>query len=219
MGGTAPSDSVATGKIELIEGSSFEVGNFKLLVRGLEQTLEEIQTAQRIRRFVYSHGRASEGNEAGVIESSFELALSSQNMDFPLPVVASVLANPDAALEYVGLEKLNEIEHHHIRFWLTYPSTLGLRHLEEFSVKHIWIAATTGLPSKLAYEQRAALGPEPPIARGVAYADYRNVGGVLCPYHLEKSLNGTPWATIIIDRVLFNQGLPDATFQIEQVRP
>ena len=94
-------------------------------------------------------------------------------------------------------------------------STPRLRHLAGFSVKELWIDASSRLPRKLAYERRAASGAAPRIPVAVFFSDYRNVGGVLYPFRIEKSLNGTPWATITIQNVAFNTGLTDADFPVE----
>ena len=49
MGGTVPSNSLATGTVELVEGSLQESGTVRILTRGLDQTREEFQTSRGLR--------------------------------------------------------------------------------------------------------------------------------------------------------------------------
>jgi hypothetical protein len=47
MGGSAPSDSTATGTITTVAGSPTENGTITILTRGTDQTSEQIQTPSR----------------------------------------------------------------------------------------------------------------------------------------------------------------------------
>jgi hypothetical protein len=90
----------------------------------------------------------------------------------------------------------------------------SLQFLLDFTVTDIWMDSSSALPVKLFYQQRAAQGAVPRIPVEVAYGDYRNLGGVLYPFQLAVSLNGTAWAAITIQSVTFNNGLTDADFRI-----
>ena len=214
MGGVVPSDSVATGNIEIVAGSKTESGTIRTLTRGLDQSAEQIQTQEGNRLLVYSRGGAADIQGTSSKSLSFELATSSQSPIFPICLVAAALNSPDSAFQYVGLETLDGLAVHHVRLWKTFLSTPQMRHLAEFTVKDLWFDASSGLPRKLAYDRRAASGAEPRIPLEVLFSDYRNVGGVLFPFRIEKSLNGTPWATITIQNVAFNTGLTEADFPV-----
>jgi len=214
MGGVVPSDSVATGTLVLVAGSKTEKGTIRVLTRSLNQTAERIVTPEGQRGVIYSHDGATEieGNSAKSLQ--LELLASSQSPCFPLLVLASALNHPDTAFEYLGQETLGDVAVHHLRFWNTFSSEPELQHLAEFSVEHIWVDAVSGLPRKISYDRRAADGAEPRIPVELVFSDYRNVGGVLYPFRIEKSLNGTPWATILIENVAFNTGLSEADFSV-----
>jgi hypothetical protein len=49
MGGTMPSDSTATGTVTIVAGSETNQGTIRILTRGTQQTLEEVQTPASIR--------------------------------------------------------------------------------------------------------------------------------------------------------------------------
>jgi hypothetical protein len=44
---------------------------------------------------------------------------------------------------------------------------------------------------------------------------YQNLGGLLYPFSIQKSLNGSPWINITISNVTFNTGLTGANFVLQ----
>jgi hypothetical protein len=214
MGTTAPSDSTATGAITTVAGSLTENGTITILTLGTNQTSEQIQTPHGS-RIVYSQGQASQVIGMTPSPLTFELALSSQCPDFPLPLLLASLNNPDTAYKYIGLETLSGASAHHIQFWNSYASTPGLQSLSGFTVRDIWLDAVSYLPQRFSYVQRAAGGSEPGIEVDVFYSNYRNVNGVLYPFSILKSFNGTPSATITIENVVFNTGLSSSNFPVQ----
>jgi len=207
VGGTVPSDSQATGSVVLEAGGRIDEGTIRVVTRGLDQSLEEI-TAPDVRWTVIFSGLNATETKGDSSESlPLELAVTSQSAIFPVVVIAAALSNPDAAFEYLGVESLQGVPAHHLRLWSTFNSNPTLRHLAELTVKEIWIDSASGLPLKLAYERREALGAADRIRVEVFYSDYRDVGGVLYPFRVQKSLQGTPWASISIQSVAFNTGL------------
>ena len=215
MGGNAPGSSLATGTIDLVEGSLQETGRIRIATRGLIETREEIQTNRGLRARVYAKGLAAKVSGFERDTLTLEMAASSRSPNFPLPLLGATLSNPDFALEYVGQETLDGLSVHHIRFWNTYFSSPRLQYLSEFSVKDLWIDAASGLPTRLSYDQREGGGATPRIHVGASYSDYRDVGGVLYPFLIKRIYNGTPWATIKITNVTLGAGVSDADFQIE----
>ncbi len=212
MGGSVPTTSVATGAIQLVEGSLEETGTVRILTRGLRDSREELRTPTGFRGRVYARGVAADLSDSGTKQGSLELAATSQTPNFPLPLLAAALQDADVAFEYVGQEEMDGSLTHHIRFWNTYPE---LKQLAEASVRDLWIDALTGLPRKVAYDQREASGSAPTVHIEAHYSDYRNVGGVLYPFLIERIYNGTPWATIRIENVVLNTGLSDAEFAVK----
>src|SRR5712691_7188230 len=215
MGATVPSDSVATGNVTLFAGSKTENGTIRILTRGLEQSAEQIQTPDANRSIVYSQGLANRVDGSGATPFTLELAASSQTPCFPFVLIARALNNPDYAFQYLGLEALGSAQAHHLRVWNTFSSNPKLQRLAEFTAKDVWIDAASGLPLKLALDQRNGGGAESRIPLAVFYSDYRNLGGVQYPFRVDKSLNGTPWAKITITQVAFNTGLTDNDFPIQ----
>lgn len=190
------------------------MGTIRIRMQGLDQASEELLLADGVRKAIYSRLRAATEDAEGRKTRSLEWAASTHAPLFPATVVAQGLTDPDFALEYMGFEKLGAADAHHIRIWNTFSSNPKLKALAEFTEKHIWIDAASGLPVKLYGEERFAGGAVPRVPIEVQYADYRNVGGVLYPFQIKKSLNGSPWATITIQSVTLNSGLRDADFPV-----
>ncbi len=214
MGRVIPSDSVASGTVVVVAGSRTENGTMRVLTRGTNQSAEQIETPEGKRSIIYSQGLANRIDGTGTATFTLELAASSQSPCFPLVLIAGALNNPDIGFQYLGLESLGGSRAHHLRAWNTFSSNAKLR-LAEFTVKDLWIDAASGLTLRISYTERAGGGAESRIPVVVLYSDYRNVGGVLYPFSIQKSLNGTPWAKITIFQVAFNTGLTDKDFPIQ----
>jgi hypothetical protein len=215
MGGTLPSDSAATGTVTIVEGSKTSSGAIRILTRGLDQSAEHIQLMNEKRSAIYSRNEANEIAHGATKRASLELAATSHVPDFPLPILAATFANPDMAFQYVGEETLDGSVTHHIRWWNTYGSNQKMReHMSGFTRKDLWLDAITGLPRKLVYERKEAHGAVATVRMEIVYSDWRTVNGVQYPYRIEKSWNGMPWTTIIIQNVAFQTGLSDADFPI-----
>jgi hypothetical protein len=213
MGGSVLQDSTAIGTVTVTAGSDTESGTIKILTRGSTQTLEQITTSSGTTQAIYSNGLANDSNHiATKTKYSLELAASSQSALFPLPLLSAILSSTDSAFRYIGLENIDGAGCHHLRTWNTYSSQPDLQYLSPFSYREIWINATTGLPSRIAYSMRAGSGAEPAIPVEITFSDYRSVSGVLYPFQISHSLNGTPWLSVTISSVSLNTGLADSTF-------
>jgi hypothetical protein len=215
MGSQPPQDSVATGTIQIIAGSSTDQGTVRILTRNFDQSREDVQTPDGTQEVVFSRNQACEIAGSTRKPLKLELVVTSQSPDFPLALLASALGNPDTNVQYIGLESLNGAAAHHIRFWNTFTSQVDWQPLADFSSRDIWIDSTSGLPLKLSYHRRPASGPVYALPVEVFYSDYRNIGGALYPYSIQKSLNGTPWVTITIQNVALNTGLTDSDFPVQ----
>jgi hypothetical protein len=214
MGGSVPSDSTATGTITTTAGSLTESGSVGVLTRGTDQTSEQILTEHGATA-VYSQGSASQIQGTNLTPLPLELAATAQCPDFPLPLLVGVLGSSDSAYAYVGLETLNGVSVHHVQFWNTFTSVPRLSALASLSRRDLWIDAASGLPQRISYSDHPGQDAVAAISVDVTFSNYTNFGGVLYPLTNQKSLNGTPWATMTITSVVFNTGLTDANFPVD----
>lgn len=222
MGGSVPADTSASGRVEIFEGSRTEAGSIRILTRGLEQTLEEIKTDKSERKLTFSRNEVKSDNLRSDTEpqvsskNSTELALGSRSVFFPLALLAEALRNTDSAFEYVGLETLNNTEVHHVRFRNTFQSKRGWQRLSPLTARDVWIDAKSALPSKLSYSIQEGRGIGSDSVRiEVLYSDFRDSGGFLYPWAIERLANGTLWMKIHLERVKAGNNLADTDFRIK----
>jgi hypothetical protein len=215
MANNIPSDSSASGSVAIVEGSAPQSGTIQILTRGTAQTAEAITLPTTQRAVIYSNGNALEVSGGQSINPPLESVVTDQGPDFPLPFFLGLLNNTDEAFVYVGQETLNGMTVQHIQLWNTFASNPHLEQLAPFSTRDIWFSSANGLPLKIAYTRRAGGGAMPSFPVEVTFANYTNVSGVLYPFQISKSYNGTPWEAIAIQTVAFNTGLTDAQFQVQ----
>ena len=214
MGRSVPLDSTANGTATTEAGSLTENGTVTILTRGMSQTSEQIQ-APHGSTIVYSNLQASQVTDSVMTPLSSELASSSRSLAFPLPLLAAILNNPDSSYVYVGLESLNGLQVHHLQYWNSFSSKPKFQFLTPFTLTDIWIDAGSNVPQRISQMRKAGRGSEPRFQIDVYFSNYQIVNGVLYPFLIQKSLNGSPWITFTITNVTFNTGLTDANFPVQ----
>jgi hypothetical protein len=157
LGTTPPADSLAQATVQLADGSS---ASLTIKTLGNNSTAEDLVTSKDEERSIYVAGESNLLRGASVESRSAELAASSRSSIFVLPELAAAIGDSDITLQYVGQEGSNL----HIRLWNTFSSRPRLARLSPFTRRDIWFDATTGLPSKIAFEHRPAEGAVPAIA-------------------------------------------------------
>ena len=215
MGGTVPADTTATGTIQTSAGGQASQGTIRILTRGTSQTLVQMAMPDATRTTIYSNGQANELTASTVSISPLELVVTSQASECPLPLIAALLNDPDTSFQYIALESSNNASLHHIKAWDSFASQPDLQSLSDFSARDIWIDAASSLPQRISYVRRPAHGAVAGLQVDVYYSGYQNAGGILYPSIIQKSMNGTPWATITIQGITFNNGLTDANFPVQ----
>jgi outer membrane lipoprotein-sorting protein len=213
--GNVPQDSVATGTVTITSGSKTESGTIRITTRGLKESREEIDLPSGKQQSVYSNGQASENLNGGKLEKSAELAATAQSAIFPLPLMASKFAAADGSFTLVGTETVSGIQTKHLRIANTYLSRPKSPHLAAFSEMNVWIDSATNLPIKITYQRRTCAGACAALDIELRFSDYRNIKGILYPFHIQKLVNGVLWADIRIQDVQFNTALTSADFQPE----
>jgi hypothetical protein len=215
LGGAVPSDTVATGTIQIVAGSKTDQGTIRILTRGLDQSLEEIDTPEGVHKIVFSRGMASETLGAATRKLSMQASASSQSAGFPLPLLISSISPPDISIQFIGLETLDGAPAQHVRVWDSLTSRPTLQAIAKFTVKDLWFDPSSGVLRKISFLYGEADGLRVPSALiSVDFFDYRKVGNALYPFLTKKSLNGVPWVTIVIQSVATNTGLSDLDFPV-----
>jgi hypothetical protein len=208
-------DSVATGTITIVAGSSTDQGTIRILTRGTQQTLEEVQTPTGTHSVVFSNGEASETISGTATPLSMQRAVTIQCWYFPLPYLVSLLGNSDEAFTYIGVENLDGVAALHIQASDSYASNTQVQFLTPFTNTDIWFDEQTGLPIQVAYLRRDT-GLAPRIRMEVQFSNFRSISGFLFPTTIQVLMNGTQWMTISFQAANFNTGLTDANFPVAE---
>jgi hypothetical protein len=140
LGGSAPSDSTATGTVTETVGSESQDGTIQVLTRGTGESLEAITLPDLSQTTVYSYSLAGQTTGSAPQEAlSGELTATSQTALYPLPLFMEVMNDPDSSLQYVGQETVNGAVTNHIRMWDTFASRPSMRGLSSFSTRDVWM--------------------------------------------------------------------------------
>jgi hypothetical protein len=215
MGGTVPSDSVATGNVTIVAGSQTSNGTIRILTRGTNQSSEQTILPSSTYAVTYSQGLADETINSTTTSVPLERTVTSQSVCFPLPFLAAVLADADESIQYIALESVNQQSLQHLRIRNTFASHPDLHSFADFTVLDVWLDANTALPQRISFIRRDASGASPRIPMDTHFTSYQNYSGIAYPSQIKVSFNGTPWATITISSVSFNTGLTDSSFSIQ----
>jgi hypothetical protein len=215
MGGTVPSDSVATGNVTIVAGSLTSNGTIQILTRGTNQSSEQSTLPESTYTVIYSQGLADETLNSTTTGIPLERAATSQSVCFPLPFLAAALANADDSIQYVALETSGQQSLQHIRIQNTFASQPNLQQFASFAIFDVWLDANTSLPQRISFARRNGGGATPSISVDALFSAYKTTSGAAYPSQINLSLNGTPWTTITITSVAFNTGLTDSNFPIQ----
>jgi hypothetical protein len=215
MGGTVPTDSVATGSVTIVVGSQTSTGTIRILTRGSNQSSEQITLPQSTYSVTYSGGLADETTNSATTSLPTERTVTSQSVCFPLPFHAAALANADDSIQYVALETVGQESLQHIRIQNTFTSQPIFQQFAALATFDVWLDAATALPQRISYVRRDASGAAPRIPVDVYFAAYQTTSGIAYPSQIKVSFNGTPWTTITINSVAFNTGLTDSSFSVQ----
>ncbi len=215
MGGTVPSDSVASGNVTVVAGSLTTNGTIRVLTRGTNQSSEQTTLSSSTYTVIFSQGLADETINSTTTSIPLERAATSQSVCFPLPFLAAALANSGDSIQYVALETSGQQSLQHIRIQNTFASQPTFQQFASFATFDVWLDASTSLPQRISFARRNGGGSTPSISVDAFFSAYKTTSGPAYPTQINLSLNGTPWTTITITSVAFNTGLTDSNFPIQ----
>jgi hypothetical protein len=214
MAQSIPADSAANGSIQLVAGGQTSNGTIRILTKGVSESFVLITAPSGTDQVIFSNNQSNEILNNSVALLSLERTQTAQASEFPLAILSALLNNVDGSIQFVGLEMTNGESLNHVRWFDSYASQSQLQALASLTNKDIWFDANSGLPVRISYLRRDGQGATPAIAVDIYFSNYQSSQGVLYPMTIQESLNGTPWATITIQTISFNNGLTDASFPI-----
>jgi hypothetical protein len=212
LGGTLPTDSKLRGNYSRAVGSAQDSGTIEVLTRGLNQTSTKITNSEGTAEIVYSRGYAVQKDQKGVERFTLEKSLASIASVSPLVIIAAAVLDPNAIVQFVGIESVDGKPANHIRICPSSPDQ-NFSEISLFGVKDIWLDADSSLPLEISYQVLESQG-EAAIPVTFFFSQYKVVNGVLYPFQIQESSNGTPYMAISVTGVTSGLGLTDQSFSL-----
>ena len=213
LGGNLPNDSRIDGNYSRVIGSSQDAGTIEVLIRGWNQTSTKITNSRGITETVYSRGYAVQKDQSGISRFTLEKSLSSDAAISPLAIIAPAVLDTSSTVQFVATETVNGKTAYHIRICPSSPDQ-NFAKISTLATKDIWLATDSALPLEISYQILENWG-DVPIPVAFFYSQYQTVNGVLYPFQIQESLNGTPYMAISITSVASGVGLTDQNFSLQ----
>ena len=122
---------------------------------------------------------------------------------FPALSLLADFADPNLVFDDLGQEQYGSSYVEHIRVHRTAQglSQDDAQRLARLSTVHYYLDSQTAIPGALAFATHADddMGVNIPV--GIVFSDYRQVGGILTPFQIATSFNGTQLLQITITSV------------------
>ena len=220
-GGAAVNDVILTGAATRIAGSTHETGTATLKAKGTQEsridlTLTSGQHTQ-IRNQAPGYPQGAWSGPDGVSHPiSLHNCLTDAAWFFPSLSSLAALASPNLALAYLGQETRQGISVQHLRFWrqASAGSTNTVQLIRRLSTIDMYLDSASLLPVAISFNLHPDNDGETNIAAEVDFSDYRVVGGIRVPFHVQELRNGGVVLDISISSVIINPGLSDTDFSI-----
>ncbi len=212
LGGSLPTDSRSQGTYDRTVGSSEDYGTVEILTRNFDQTSEKYSNSAGTEQTVYSRGYASQWSATAVTRLGLEKSLATSSIFFPIVVIAPAIQHQDSTVQFVGTETVNGVFTNHIQICASSPDQ-NFTDIASFATKDIWVASDSGLPVQISVQVFDVQGAAP-VPLTATFSNYQSESGVLYPFKIQISLNGTPYNTITISTVAFGVGLSDQDFPL-----
>ena len=162
---------------------------------------------------MYSRGYAVQKDQSGVAQFTLEKSLSSDAAISPLAIIAPAVLDINSTVQFVATETVNGKAAYHIRVCPGSPDQNFTAKINALGAKDVWLATDTSLPLEISYQLLENWGD---VAIPVAFffSQYQAVNGVLYPFQVQESLNGTPYMAISLTSVASGVGLTDQNFSL-----
>jgi hypothetical protein len=220
VGNTALSDITLSGSARRIAGSDDETGSgvLKALASGARRVDLSFSSGQFSEASDFS--TRPKGSWCGPDRASRPIAfhnlLSEPVWFFPSLAISKQLSSADYVATYVGEEIRDDqtVEHISVFQKALFPNPPGDGLYEHLTQVDFYVDAKTLLPVILTFNLHPDDNALADIPIEVRLSDYRLVGGLRVPYHIEKLLNGTLILDFQVESVAVNSGLSASAFSL-----
>jgi hypothetical protein len=130
---------------------------------------------------------------------------------FPSLSVLSQLSNPNLVATYIGQETKVGVGVYHLRLSIQSPTDpTGL--LQQLSAEDVYLSASTYLPVALVFQTHPDNDALTNVLVEIDFSNYQSINGVLIPFRVQKSLNGSLFLDITVQSAVVNSGLAQSVF-------
>ncbi len=206
-------DSTAEGTLSIFRGNASTTASITIKTRGPNLIRTEVTSGGKQRIHIQRR------DLAWLIEGGKSRALPLHNTynrhveHIPLFSQLQGHGNPDVTLKHLGLGRLGNSQVHIIDYLREDPP--GRRSgLSQFSLVEFLIDSSSFLPLRVRYFLRADKDAQAKIMVENVYSDYRQVGGVVLPFQMDRFLGAQKALSLKITSIAFNRGLGDDQFDV-----
>lgn len=214
-GKTAVNDVTLTGTVERIAGSDDETGTVTYkAVSGANRLGLSLSVGTRSEiRATGASGPA--GNWTGPDGISHAMASHNVMTDvglFPALTLGTLVSSANVVLTYVGVESRNGASVVHVSASHQFPDLTGnaaafMQHLAQVE---IYFDPSTFLPVSYSFNAHPDNNALLDIPTEIRYSDYRYVGGVQIPFHVQKFVNNGLTLDLQFQNASLNTGITAA---------
>jgi hypothetical protein len=212
-------DTTMQGTANYAAGSDEESGPVTLQALGHLESLVALNLSGGRRQEIQNGNQAAwTGLDGRQHPEALHNSLNPAAWFSPALFVAGLVQDPNYSLSYVGLENLNGVSAQHVRAVRALPgnadpATRNL--LLQLATSDLYVDAGTLLPVALEFNIHPDNNALQNLPVRIEFSDYRRVGGVQTPYHVQKFLQGSLLVDVAVTRAAINSGLPPSDFEIQ----
>lgn len=218
-GGTPIADVTLTATVKRGTGTNQQTGSATLKARGTSQGRVDASTPTPFREIRNDPSGASYwyGADSTWHAMSIHNCWTDAAWFFPALSSLGTSSNPGAVVSYVGQQSLGGIQVNHIRFSRTVTTTAQQPASSNVLIAHlstvdVYLDANSSLPVAETFNMHPDDDAGKDLPAQVMYSDYRNVKGVMVPFHIQEYLQGSLLLDVTVNSVVFNTGLTDSDF-------
>lgn len=211
-GTTTINDLTLSGTVRRIVGPDDEAGTV---------TYKAVQKASRL-EMAFASGNHSELRSSsgpvptgqwsgpdGVFHPIADQNLLIDPIWFPTFVLTNFAAAQNSVITYVGSETIGGTATIHIAVSQQFPDVPGENAtlLQRLSQVDLYLNPSTLLPIEIRFDSHPDNDAMTDILTEVSFSDYRTIGGVQIPFHVQKSVNGSLTLDLQFQNASLNTGL------------
>jgi hypothetical protein len=219
--GVVVADVQLVGSARWIAGSTRTSGTVTLAWKGTEQSRIDLPPGATVTTELRNAGTG--GSDGGLVRADGTLISVARHNClttaawFSPQAIMSWFQRSDAVLSYVGTEMAGNVSVLHLRLRrkLEGKTVFATNLLQKLSVMDVYVDAKSYLPASLRFAEHPEDDATRSIAVEIRFSDYRNVNGIMIPFHIQRLRQNSLNFDITITSAVVNSGLPDSLFALQ----